>query len=241
MSTLLSLDKKPFDIVMSYVDINARYILSTFVPRCAHYETLLAMTDLCTYALSHNNLVLMEWAVKNSYDYLLAQREAVKSNRLDILKVMKDAGACIDVCVPQIAGLLKYFDILRWCHSIGMKFDCVTTSNVASSGHLGMLIWLREVGAEWSITVCHHAAASNDTMMLRWLLSHSAPFDMMAVVVAAENGHLEALQMLWAAWLRLAKGDVWPWDWKRVHAIAIKFNFIPVIIWIRETDPEFAF
>ena len=236
---LLSLPKKPFDIVMSYVDVNGKYILSTFVERCLRYQTLLPMTDVCIYGLHHNNLELIEWAVSNSYDYLPAQRLAVQEDRLDALKTMKNAGALIDVCVPQISALKKHFETLRWCHSIGVHLDSVTTSNVASSGELGMLIWLiDEAKAEWSVVACHHAAARNDLVMLNWMLWRQAPFDIMAAQIATECGHLDALKLLWRAHSALSKEDKWVWDWKRIHEIAMKYNHISVIIWTREKEPS---
>ncbi|KAF0689310.1 Aste57867_19227 [Aphanomyces stellatus] len=121
-----------------------------------------------------------------------------------------------------------HLHVLTWLYDYMMEAPCTTFAmdEAAQNGHLDVLQWLRNHRTEGATDASvRYAAEKNHLDVLRWLLANgfSPTTSPWAIVVAAEHGHLEAIQILHEIG--------WP---AKAMDKAAKYGFLGIVQWLHD-------
>ncbi|KAF0694545.1 Aste57867_14585 [Aphanomyces stellatus] len=190
-----------------------------------------------TWAVAAGHLAAVEWLHTHNIacSSADAQDAAAEFGQLEILQWLHAHGiGQLTTWAMDKAAMNDHLDVLAWLHD-HTNATCTTQAmdDAARNGHLDILQWLHDHNNMMPTAISvHNAAATGHVDVLRWLLVHDppkTPLSTWAIEGAAQNGHLEAVQLL--------HEDGWP-STTRAMDKAAGGGHLDIVQWLHEQRSE---
>ncbi|KAF0699494.1 Aste57867_9964 [Aphanomyces stellatus] len=204
--------------------------MPTNIVNCHHVP---ATNETMRVAAASGHLSVVAWLHSHniSFDPTDAQDVAAEFGHLDVLQWLYNHGVGeITTWAMDKAAANGHLHVLAWLYDHIPSAKCTTFAmdDAARNGHLDVLEWLlahRKEGA--TVASVRNAAEANHVDVLRWLLAHkiSPTTSPWAMALAAQDGHLEAIQLLHE------------YDWpgtSRAMDKAAKHGFLGIVKWLHD-------